>query len=231
MIEGVATATYLPNTQLELKISRGDQLHILRECSHSSAHWEARNQSNGGETGLVLKSYVQVSSPISKDSAPSTPGSPSAGCQLNIVGPETAVEWGEKDAAAGAVGGVGSSLALPFQLPPKMGMFKNEDWYYGKVFRAQCEILFKYYGDFGDYLIRDSESNPGDYTLSLKANMKNRHFLVKSVGANRLKIGNKDFPSMGELLAHYKYNAIFTDAQGTRLVLVKPLRVGANRNS
>ena len=105
----------------------------------------------------VLTVCLQVSSPVSKDNA-STPGSPSAGCQLNIVGPETAVDWGEKD-AAGAVGGVGSSLALPFQLPPRMGMFKNEDWYYGKVFRAQCEILFKYYGDFGDYLIRDSESN------------------------------------------------------------------------
>ena len=154
MIQGVATATYLPNTQLELKINGGDQLHILRECSHSPSHWEARNQSNGGETGLVLKSYVQVSSPITKDSPVDSP----AGCQLNIVGPEGAAEWTEKE-AAGAVGGVGSSLALPFQLPPKMGMFKNEDWYFGKVFRAQCEILFKYYGDFGDYLIRDSESN------------------------------------------------------------------------
>ncbi|XP_075241468.1 SH2/SH3 adapter protein Nck1-like [Convolutriloba macropyga] len=255
LIQGVAISSYQPKNQLELRINQGDQLNILRENGHSSNFWEASNQSTGGQTGLVLKNFVQITTPPSQTTPSphphshaiamsrnyngsksnlSTPLSVSVDSPMKQLQPFGVLLDNERDSligAAGAIGGGGSSLVLPFELPPRMGMFKNEEWYFGRVFRTQCEILFKYYGDFGDYLIRDSESNPGDYTLSLKANIKNRHFLIKSIsaaavgGTSRLKIGNKDFPAMGDLLNHYKSNAIFTDVNGSRLVLIKPLRV------
>ena len=199
-IQGVAIASYQPKTQLELKIAQGDQLHILRECSQNAQLWEASNQSNRGETGLVQKSFVRISSSSSSQQPTTTAAahqlhqqfsrhaspqlkhsyshnSGGGGSKTNLSTPLSVsvdspmkhlqapfsgihIHDKDRDSFASEKGmGFVSPLALPFELPPRMGMFQNEDWYFGRIFRNQCEILFKYYGDFGDYLIRDSESN------------------------------------------------------------------------
>uniref|UniRef100_A0A8C7NXJ3 Cytoplasmic protein n=1 Tax=Oncorhynchus mykiss TaxID=8022 RepID=A0A8C7NXJ3_ONCMY len=63
--------------------------------------------------------------------------------------------------------------------PACEGKFAGRDWYYGGVTRHQAELVLNERGQEGDFLIRDSESSPSDFSVSLKAPGKNKHFKVQ----------------------------------------------------
>lgn len=63
---------------------------------------------------------------------------------------------------------------------------------------------------------------PSDFSISLKAVGKNKHFKVQLLDAVYC-IGQRRFSSMDELVEHYKKAPIFTSEQGDKLYLVKPL--------
>lgn len=106
--------------------------------------------------------------------------------------------------------------------PACEGKFGGRDWYYGGVTRHQAELVLNERGEEGDFLIRDSESSPSDFSVSLKAPGKNKHFKVQcSEGV--YCIGQRKFSSIDELVEHYKKAPIFTSEQGDKLYLVKPL--------
>ncbi|XP_051938232.1 cytoplasmic protein NCK2a [Hippocampus zosterae] len=106
--------------------------------------------------------------------------------------------------------------------PSRSGRFAGRDWYYGNVTRHQAERILNERGDDGDFLIRDSESSPSDFSVSLKAAGKNKHFKVQLCDGAYC-IGQRRFISMEELVEHYKKAPIFTSEQGDRLYLVKAL--------
>ncbi|XP_023667196.1 cytoplasmic protein NCK2b [Paramormyrops kingsleyae] len=106
--------------------------------------------------------------------------------------------------------------------PSRTGKFAGKDWYYGNVTRHQAECALNERGVEGDFLVRDSESSPSDFSVSLKAPGKNKHFKVQlSEGA--FCIGQRRFSTMDELLEHYKKAPIFTSERGDKLYLIKPL--------
>uniref|UniRef100_A0A4W6CDC3 SH2 domain-containing protein n=1 Tax=Lates calcarifer TaxID=8187 RepID=A0A4W6CDC3_LATCA len=75
----------------------------------------------------------------------------------------------------------------------------------------------------GDFLIRDSESSvTSDFSVSLKAVGKNKHFKVQ-LSDGVYCIGQRRFNSMEELVEHYKKAPIFTSEHGEKLYLVKAL--------
>ena len=45
----------------------------------------------------------------------------------------------------------------------------EKDWYHGVMSRQQCDQLLNAYADDGDFSIRNSETNAGDFSVSLKA--------------------------------------------------------------
>ncbi|XP_046702130.1 cytoplasmic protein NCK1 isoform X2 [Silurus meridionalis] len=106
--------------------------------------------------------------------------------------------------------------------PSGSGRFAGKEWYYGKVTRHQAEVALNQRGTEGDFLIRDSESSPNDFSISLKAQTKNKHFKVQ-LKDNLYCIGQRKFSSMEELVEHYKKAPIFTSEQGDKLYLVKAL--------
>ncbi|XP_051779004.1 cytoplasmic protein NCK1 isoform X2 [Erpetoichthys calabaricus] len=106
--------------------------------------------------------------------------------------------------------------------PATSGKFAGRQWYYGKVTRHQAEVALNERGDEGDFLIRDSESSPNDFSISLKAQGKNKHFKVQLKDALYC-IGQRKFNSMDELVEHYKKAPIFTSEHGDKLYLVKAL--------
>ncbi|KAL2097637.1 hypothetical protein ACEWY4_006844 [Coilia grayii] len=106
--------------------------------------------------------------------------------------------------------------------PSLSGRFAGRHWYYGKVTRHQAEVALNQRGEEGDFLIRDSESSPNDFSISLKAQGKNKHFKVQLKDALYC-IGQRKFSSMEELVEHYKKAPIFTSEQGEKLYLVKPM--------
>ncbi|XP_062848105.1 SH2/SH3 adapter protein Nck1 isoform X1 [Trichomycterus rosablanca] len=106
--------------------------------------------------------------------------------------------------------------------PSESGRFAGKEWYYGKVTRHQAEVALNQRGMEGDFLIRDSESSPNDFSISLKAQTKNKHFKVQ-LKDDLYCIGQRKFSSMEELVEHYKKAPIFTSEQGDKLYLVKAL--------
>ncbi|KAJ8376023.1 hypothetical protein SKAU_G00066030 [Synaphobranchus kaupii] len=106
--------------------------------------------------------------------------------------------------------------------PSGSGRFAGQMWYYGKVTRHQAEVALNQRGEEGDFLIRDSESSPNDFSISLKAQSKNKHFKVQ-LTEGVYCIGQRKFNSMEELVDHYKKAPIFTSEQGDKLYLIKAL--------
>ncbi|XP_040596879.1 cytoplasmic protein NCK1-like [Mesocricetus auratus] len=106
--------------------------------------------------------------------------------------------------------------------PSLTGKFAGNPWYYGKVTRHQAETALNERGNEGDFLIRDSESSTNDFSVSLKAQGKNKHFKVQ-LKETVYCIGQREFSTMEELVEHYKKAPIFTSEQGEKLYLVKHL--------
>lgn len=106
--------------------------------------------------------------------------------------------------------------------PVCSGKFAGRDWYYGNITRHQAECILNEKGEEGDFLIRDSESSPSDFSVSLKAAGKNKHFKVQ-LTEGVYCIGQRRFGSMEELVEHYKKAPIFTSEHGEKLYLVKAL--------
>ncbi|XP_051260829.1 cytoplasmic protein NCK2 [Dicentrarchus labrax] len=115
-----------------------------------------------------------------------------------------------------------SSPQNRFVAPARLGKFAGRDWYYGNVTRHQAECILNERGEEGDFLVRDSESSPNDFSVSLKAAGKNKHFKVQQ-SDGVFCIGQRRFNSMDELVEHYKKAPIFTSEHGEKLYLVKAL--------
>ncbi|TKS66956.1 Cytoplasmic protein NCK2 [Collichthys lucidus] len=115
-----------------------------------------------------------------------------------------------------------SSPQNRFVAPARSGKFAGRDWYYGNITRHQAECILNERGEEGDFLVRDSESSPSDFSVSLKAAGKNKHFKVQQSDGVYC-IGQRRFNSMDELVEHYKKAPIFTSEHGEKLYLVKAL--------
>ncbi|XP_029926327.1 cytoplasmic protein NCK2-like [Myripristis murdjan] len=154
-----------------------------------------------------------------------------------IEKPENDPEWWRCRNARGLVGLVpknyvvvlsdgpaplGSSPLL-YTGPAHTGKFAGKDWYYGNVTRHQAECALNERGVEGDFLVRDSESSPSDFSVSLKAVGKNKHFKVQ-LSESVYCIGQRRFSTMDELVEHYKKAPIFTSEHGEKLYLVRPLQ-------
>ncbi|XP_042190013.1 cytoplasmic protein NCK2b isoform X2 [Callorhinchus milii] len=107
--------------------------------------------------------------------------------------------------------------------PSSTGKFAGKEWYYGSVTRHQAEMVLNERGMDGDFLVRDSESSPSDFSISLKASGKNKHFKVQHSDGVYC-IGQRRFNTMDELVEHYKKAPIFTSEHGEKLYLIKPLQ-------
>ncbi|XP_062303373.1 cytoplasmic protein NCK2-like [Osmerus eperlanus] len=152
--------------------------------------------------------------------------------------PENDPEWWRCQNARGLVGlvpknyvlvlgdgpapGPAHSPQISYIGPSSTGKFAGKSWYYGDVTRHQAECALKERASEGDFLVRDSESSPSDFSVSLKAVGKNKHFKVQLLEGVYC-IGQRRFTSMDELVEHYKKAPIFTSEHGDKLYLVRPL--------
>ncbi|KAJ8282694.1 hypothetical protein COCON_G00052130 [Conger conger] len=124
--------------------------------------------------------------------------------------------------APGGPAGAPHSPQIGYTGPARTGKFAGKDWYYGNVTRHQAECALNERGAEGDFLVRDSESSPSDFSVSLKAPGKNKHFKVQ-LAEGVYCIGQRRFGTMDQLVEHYKKAPIFTSEHGEKLYLVRPL--------
>ncbi|KAL0274255.1 UNVERIFIED_CONTAM: hypothetical protein PYX00_006723 [Menopon gallinae] len=190
----VALYSFSSNNDQELSFEKGDRLEILDRPPSDPEWYKARNAQ--GQVGLVPRNYLQELS-----------------------------EYLMQPYRERGVGGGGERQDSMDRRPPD-GMDRphlvGKTWYYGSITRVQCDNLLNQHGHDGDFLIRDSETNIGDYSISLKAPGRNKHFRVHVEGALYC-IGQRKFHTLDQLVDHYQRAPIYTNKQGEKLYLVRPL--------
>ncbi|PIC17974.1 hypothetical protein B9Z55_024025 [Caenorhabditis nigoni] len=97
---------------------------------------------------------------------------------------------------------------------------EQEPWFFGRISRERAEELLQY-ARSGEFLVRDSESHPGDLSISVRGTERNKHFKVQTIDG-QLRIGNRTFPNMHALISHYTTNPCFSSAT-EKLYLTSPL--------
>lgn len=109
------------------------------------------------------------------------------------------------------------------------GKFNDRPWYHGSLTRQQCENVLRNHGQDGEYLVRNSESKPGDFSLSMKAPDRMKHFKITNNNGQYI-IGQRTFDSMDELITHYEKAPIYTTGAGQKMFLIKPISKALTRN-
>ena len=77
-------------------------------------------------------------------------------------------------------------------------------WFYGAITREYAESLLEQsFNDPGSYLIRNSQSTPGDYSLSVKCEQGVVHYKIKHSSRGYSISDRKLFESIPKLVAYY----------------------------
>ncbi|CAG2166520.1 unnamed protein product, partial [Oppiella nova] len=198
----IALYSFQSQNEEELSFQKSERLEIIERPANDPDWWKARNQH--GEVGLVPKNYVQVVTDTIDDNLD----------PFNLMSVQKEMP---------KVAGLGSpSIQSKTRVPLVAKMDVNDRmWYFGTISRGQCDHMLNEMADDGDFLIRDSETNAGDYSVSLKAPMRNKHFRVH-YDDGIYCIGQRRFGSLDELIEHYKKAPIYTSPKGDKMFLIKP---------
>lgn len=127
--------------------------------------------------------------------------------------------------------------------PSSVNPLARHSWYHGRISRAKGEELLAN-ANPGVYLVRESESHAGDYSISLKTAVRIMHFKVMFENGE-YNIGKRSFRSLvrrrrrwcrrprggllnaagaqEELIDFYSKNCIYTTADGAQVFLEWPL--------
>jgi len=197
----VALYPFKAQTDTELSFSKGDRLEILDRPSSDPEWFKARNQM--GQMGLVPSNYLLELSQFLTQDVGNKNGSSESPPTNGAPRPST------RNGNVPAAGPVNEEV-------------QDKPWYFGPISRADCDVLMSEKGQDGDFLVRDSESTVGDFSVSLKAPGRNKHFRVH-VESGMYCIGQRKFVSLQQLVDHYQRAPIYTSQKGEKLFLIKPL--------
>ena len=102
---------------------------------------------------------------------------------------------------------------------PYFSPSSNYRWYLGKIKYKEAEkLLMEPFNGFGSYLVRESESRPGCYALSVRDVIKVRHYMIYQ-SLNGLFYVTKfvSFHSIQDLVTYYQQQA-----EGLCIKLIHP---------
>jgi len=97
-------------------------------------------------------------------------------------------------------------------------------WYQQKIRRSQAEDMLlaqedlpdgnrRYKYEDGSFIVRDSETSQGDFSLSVKFQNQVQHFRVLRDGAGKYFLWEVKFNSLNELVNHHKTSSISRSQQ------------------
>jgi len=99
-------------------------------------------------------------------------------------------------------------------IPANYIKMKTNAWYHGKIKRANCELVLlkkaggSYIQPDGAFIVRLSESTPGDFSLSVKWGESVQHFKILRDGAGRYFLWIVKFNSINELLEYHRTSSV-----------------------
>jgi len=198
----VALYQFKAQNDTELSFNKGDRLEVLDRPAADPEWFKARNQC--GQIGLVPSNYLlELSQFLTQDVGSNGGGGTGNG----------GAGWKDQNNTNGSATNGSSSVNEEIA---------GKSWYYGAISRGECDVLMSERGQDGDFLVRDSESTNGDFSVSLKAPGRNKHFRVHVENGNYC-IGQRKFISLQQLVDHYQRAPIYTSQKGEKLFLIKPL--------
>lgn len=93
-------------------------------------------------------------------------------------------------------------------IPKNYVELKPCQWYGGKLTRKEAETKLLSQPHDGSFLIRDSESTPGDFSLSVKQNKNVQHFKVLRDGAGKYFLWVVKFKSLNQLVEYHRTSSV-----------------------
>lgn len=99
----------------------------------------------------------------------------------------------------------------------------DERWFAGRLPRSKADRILEAAPN-GTYLVRESDSRPGDYSLSVKYNLV-KHIKINRRG-NKYEIAPdaKPFPTIQDLILHFQQHSLHRHFPGMETVLQTPFR-------
>ena len=141
----------------ELTFEQDERLDVIGEPTSDQDWWQARNSQ--GLMGLIPKKFVKQvadSKPIFR--RPNSGGSAAAVANSAMMRSNNSGMAGARSpVAANASNSIVNSIKQE-SMKGAGGPYKDRDWYYGRITRNDCEKLFEEVGDYGDFIVRESES-------------------------------------------------------------------------
>lgn len=97
----------------------------------------------------------------------------------------------------------------------------TERWFHGNLSGKEAERLILERGKNGSFLVRESQSKPGDFVLSVRTEDKVTHVMIRW-NENKYDVGGgQQFGTLCELIEHYKRNPM-VEICGTVVHLRQP---------
>lgn len=96
-----------------------------------------------------------------------------------------------------------------------------ERWFHGPLSAKDADKLILDRGKNGSFLVRDSQSNPGDYVLTVRTEDKVTHVMIRYNEGKYDVGGGERFDSLTDLINHYKNNPM-VETSGTVVHLKQP---------
>lgn len=109
---------------------------------------------------------------------------------------------------------------IPSNYVARAQSIEAEEWFHGRIRRQLAEKALMNSAKVGGFLIRESESKPGDYSLSVRDHDSVKHYRIRTLDDGGYYITRRvPFRTLNELVNHYKY-----DSDGLCLCLTEPCR-------
>eukprot|EP00047_Mylnosiga_fluctuans_P004690 m.235975 g.235975 ORF g.235975 m.235975 type:complete len:717 (-) comp12911_c0_seq1:102-2252(-) len=83
---------------------------------------------------------------------------------------------------------------------------EGEPWFRGRISRAEAAAMLQITKQEGCFLVRESETQPGEYTLSLSHNEGVRHYRIQHIEGQYFVNENHRFDSIPQLIEYHKLN-------------------------
>ncbi|XP_016948512.1 tyrosine-protein phosphatase corkscrew isoform X2 [Drosophila biarmipes] len=94
-------------------------------------------------------------------------------------------------------------------------------WFHGNLSGKEAEKLILERGKNGSFLVRESQSKPGDFVLSVRTDDKVTHVMIRWQDKKYDVGGGESFATLSELIDHYKRNPM-VETCGTVVHLRQP---------
>lgn len=98
----------------------------------------------------------------------------------------------------------------------------TERWFHGHLSGKEAEKLILERGKNGSFLVRESQSKPGDFVLSVRTDDRVTHVMIRCTAENKYDVGGgEQFDTLADLIEHYKKNPM-VETSGTVVHLKQP---------